>query len=233
MAGTTDLRGSPRERALAGLATLMTEAPWLVTVDDLARLRATGVSDEGLEQALTIAGFFNYVTRVADATGIEPDYPSPLPRLSVDAAREPLPRPDRARWPATARAPVPALPLREGTRAALDRWRAYAMERDAPLSRREREVLARVVAELLCDSGACDVLGEADPRTPREHALAAYATALTLTPWRMGAADLAPLRALGLEDRALLDAISLIALQNDLSRIAHGVRARATLPSSP
>lgn len=207
----------------------MTEGPWLVETHDLEKLRAAGVSDEGIEQALTIAGFFNYVTRVADATGIEPDYASPLPRIAVDTAREPLPRPIRSRWPATAPAAVPALPLREGTRAALERWRTYVLERDTPLSRRERVVIARVAAELLCDSGTCDVLGDADPHIPRERELAAYATALTLTPWRVGAVDLARLRALGLDDRALLDAISVIALQNDLSRIAHGVRARAGL----
>ncbi len=56
-------------------------------------------------------------------------------------------------------------------------------------------------------------------------ALVAYADKLTLTPWAMTSDDLAPLRALGLDDADLLDVICVIAQQNAFSRLAHALAA--------
>ncbi|UQA55096.1 hypothetical protein [Polyangium aurulentum] len=226
VAGKADLRGSPREKALAGFAALLTEAPWSVEPADIDRLRAASVSEDGIEQAITVAACFNYFPRVADGTGIEFDYESPLSRLSIDLAREALPRPPRSTWnPAVDGSRIPVFPRRAHAQPAIERWRAYLFERDAPLSRKERRVVARAVAEELCDAGALARWDDAKAANARDEALCTYAKKLTLTPWAVGAADLEPLRAQGLDDHAILDVISLVAHQNTISRMHHGLAA--------
>jgi alkylhydroperoxidase family enzyme len=44
--------------------------------DDIDELRAHGFSDRAISDAIQVIGYFNYVTRVADAVGIEdePDW---------------------------------------------------------------------------------------------------------------------------------------------------------------
>jgi alkylhydroperoxidase family enzyme len=226
VAGAAELRAEPRERALAGLATLLTEAPWTLEPEDLDRLRAAGVSEEGIEQAITVAAFFNYFPRVADGTGIEFDYESPLPRISIDPTREASPRPLPGTWnPAVDGSRLPVFPRRPHAERPLAAWRAYLFERDAPLSRRERKVVARAAAAELCDPGALACWHDASPGSAREEALATYARKLTLTPWAAGARDLEPLRAEGLSDAAILDVITLAAHQNAISRMHHGLAA--------
>jgi alkylhydroperoxidase family enzyme len=226
VAGADDLAASPREQALAALGVALTHAPWALEPATFANLAAAGVSREGVEQAITVAAFFNYFTRVADGTGIEFDYESPLPRIAVDRAREPVERPERSAWPAGVDgSTLPVLPHRPRTQAAIERWRAYALDRDEPLSRRDRLVLARAAAEELCDAGAVARWDNARPRDAREQALADYAAKLTRAPWQVGAEDLAPLRARGLDDPALLCAIALVAQQNAVSRLHHALAA--------
>lgn len=48
----------------------LTHAPYQVTPDDLARLRAVGFNDVAILQITLIASWFNYVNRVADALGV-------------------------------------------------------------------------------------------------------------------------------------------------------------------
>jgi alkylhydroperoxidase family enzyme len=226
VAGTGELRGSPRERALAGFAVLLTEAPWTVDAGDMARLREAGLSEPGLEHAIAVASFFNYFTRVADGTGIDFDYESPLPRISVDRERPALPRPEPSEWPRTIDGSVlPAFRHREAARGLLERWRAYLFERDAPISRRDRLIVARATSEELCDAGAIARWHDATPGDERERALAAYAKKLTLTPWAMTADDLAPLRGFGLSDEAILNVITLVAHQNTIARMHHALVA--------
>lgn len=40
---------------------------------DVARLRAAGLDDVAIHDATQIIGFFNYINRVADALGVEPE----------------------------------------------------------------------------------------------------------------------------------------------------------------
>lgn len=40
---------------------------------DVARLRAVGLDDVAIHDAAQIIGFFNYINRVADALGVEPE----------------------------------------------------------------------------------------------------------------------------------------------------------------
>ena len=44
---------------------------------DIDRLRAEGLDDAMISDAIQVVGYFNYVTRVADGVGIEdePDWP--------------------------------------------------------------------------------------------------------------------------------------------------------------
>lgn len=208
-----------REKALAGLATLLTEAPWTVGAEDLDRVRSAGVTDEGVVQAVTIAAIFDHLTRVADGTGIEPDYASPLPRLAVDATRASVPRPGRADWPAPPLARRLPLSLRPRTEEALAAWQTYARTASAALSARDRAVLGSAAAHALCDALGVSAWRDARPESPREAALAAYAEVLTVAPWRVSAASLGPLRREGLDGRGLLDVIGLVGFQNMDSRV--------------
>lgn len=207
----------PRERALAGLASVLAEAPWTVDDEDLGRLRAAGLPDEAIVQAVSVVAMFSHFTRTADATGISPDYETALPRLEVDVDREPLPRPDRSEWPRVA--PRLPLELRPDTAAAVARWRAYVLTPSEGLTAADRAVLARAAARHLCDAAGEAEHAAGEPRSPREAALAAFAEKLTVTPWRMREADLGPLRRAGLDDRAVLHAVAVVGFQNAASRI--------------
>jgi alkylhydroperoxidase family enzyme len=207
------------DAAILALATEVTERPWALRGADLERARAAGLGDDAVLQAVVLSAYFNYLNRVADAVDIEFDYESPLPVPDRDPSREPEARPPREAWP-TRPAFGLALAQRPLTAEAFDRWRTYVLERDAPLSRRERAVVVRAVAASLCDARTVEALAEAAPGSPREERLAAYAERLTATPWRLTEDDLHALRALGLDDRGLLDVISVASFPNTASRLS-------------
>ncbi|GAB1510958.1 hypothetical protein JCM33774_30000 [Actinophytocola sp. KF-1] len=164
---------------------------------------------------------FNYLTRVADASGIEFDYASPLPVFEPERDRDPAPRPDRASWPVIA-AEYRTLPAYPATSEAWRRWHEYVFDSGEPLNRRDRRVLARAAAEETCDLARADELAGYAPRDDREELLTAFASKLSRSPWRMRPADLQGLRDLGYPEPALLHAISVVALQNAESRLAMG-----------
>lgn len=41
--------------------------------EDLDRLRTIGLSDRAIHDAVQVIAYFNYITRVADALGVEPE----------------------------------------------------------------------------------------------------------------------------------------------------------------
>lgn len=49
----------------------MTREPWECREADTATLRRAGWSDEAIVDALGVIGFFNFITRIADALGVE------------------------------------------------------------------------------------------------------------------------------------------------------------------
>ncbi len=64
---------SPRQHALAEFAEKVTRAPADTRKEDLEALRAQGLSDRDILDAVEIIAYFNYINRVADALGIDPE----------------------------------------------------------------------------------------------------------------------------------------------------------------
>jgi alkylhydroperoxidase family enzyme len=92
---------------------------------------------------------------------------------------------------------------------------------DPPLSRVQREMLATVVADAYVHAVAQD--WRQAPLTPLNRALCAFATKLTRHQQEMRPGDLDTLRAHGLDDRAVHDAVQVIAYFNYITRIADGL----------
>jgi uncharacterized peroxidase-related enzyme len=69
---------SPRERALCDFAIKLTHRAASVDDSDVEALRAHGLDDAAISDAIQVVGYFNYVTRIADGIGIdsEPEWAS-------------------------------------------------------------------------------------------------------------------------------------------------------------
>lgn len=57
--------------ALGAFAEKLTRHPALMSADDIEALRAVGFDDRAIHDATQIAGYFNYINRVADALHVE------------------------------------------------------------------------------------------------------------------------------------------------------------------
>ena len=66
-------RLSEADRALCAFAAKLTHQPDAMQPADLELLRAVGFDDRAIHDATQVVSYFNYVTRVADALGIEPE----------------------------------------------------------------------------------------------------------------------------------------------------------------
>jgi hypothetical protein len=205
-----------RYATMAAFAEALTARPWTITPELVA-----GLAAEEVESAVGVVAMFNYLTRVADASGIEFDYASPLPVFQPERTKHAPPRPERAAWPVVP-AEFRAFPSLPDLTEAWQDWRAYVFESDTPLTVRERRVLATAAARECCDAARVDELGDPAPSGEHESLLAAFAGKLSREPWRMTPADLDGLRAAGYPEPALLHAISVVALQNAESRLALG-----------
>lgn len=64
---------APRQIALCKFAELMTRTPAAVREQDLETLRLHGLSDRDILDAVEVVSYFNYINRVADALGIDPE----------------------------------------------------------------------------------------------------------------------------------------------------------------
>lgn len=51
----------------------LTRAPDSVTVDDVDRLRDAGWDDRAIHDAAQVVSYFNYINRVADGLGVDPE----------------------------------------------------------------------------------------------------------------------------------------------------------------
>jgi alkylhydroperoxidase family enzyme len=214
---------APRARALVRLAVTLTAQPWALT-REVADARHQGLDEEQIEAAIGVISMFNYFTRVADATGIEFDYLTPLPAFQPDLGQVTARRPERVAssgWPAGRR----GRPRHERLQAAWESWRSYLLETDDPVSRRRRRLLAAVAAEEAADWAGAEALSERGSVPDADGPLIAFARKLSREPWRMGEEDLERLRALGYQDQAILHMITVIAHQNADSRLVLGLGA--------
>lgn len=64
---------SEADRALCAFATKLTHQSDAMQPSDLEILRGVGFDDRAIHDATQVVAYFNYVTRVADALGIEPE----------------------------------------------------------------------------------------------------------------------------------------------------------------
>ena len=62
---------SPADRALCEFASKLTLRQHMMTPADLEGLRQHGFDDRAIHDAVQVIGYFNYITRVADALGVE------------------------------------------------------------------------------------------------------------------------------------------------------------------
>jgi uncharacterized peroxidase-related enzyme len=58
---------------LCAFAEKLTLHPADMTITDVESLRDAGLDDRAVHDAVQIIGYFNYINRVADALGVEPE----------------------------------------------------------------------------------------------------------------------------------------------------------------
>ena len=75
---------APADRALCVFAEKLTKSPGAMEQADVERLRAAGFDDRAIHDATQAIAYFNYINRVADGLGTDPEdfYP---PRNSKGA----------------------------------------------------------------------------------------------------------------------------------------------------
>ena len=64
---------TPRQKALCRFAEMVTRAPGALEPRHLEPLRQHGLSDRDILDAVEVISYFNYINRIADALGIDPE----------------------------------------------------------------------------------------------------------------------------------------------------------------
>ena len=64
---------TPADRALCDYACKLTHRQQEMSPADLDALRAHGFDDTAIHDATQVIAYFNYITRIADALGVEPE----------------------------------------------------------------------------------------------------------------------------------------------------------------
>ncbi len=74
------IKRNPRRAPLEGRASLLrhfaiklTRAPGAMVEPDVRRLRDAGLRDEDILDAVEVVAYFNYINRVADGLGVDPE----------------------------------------------------------------------------------------------------------------------------------------------------------------
>ncbi len=185
-----------------------------MTGAELDRARAAGLDEASVLHAVLQAALFGHFNRIADAVGVDLDYPSAFGTPHAEPATPPYVWPTSAPNP---HAPRPIeLSIRPGAAFQATAWERYALDRDTPLTRRQRAVVAGAVAARLGD-GTTPALA---PETDLERALVDLADLVTLAPWRLGPAAYTRIRRLGLvDDAAVFDAVATASSVGVFSRI--------------
>ena len=71
-----DWRSAPlskADKALCEFAAKLTRTPYEMTPADLETLRQQGLDDRAIHDATQVISYFNYINRIADALGVEPE----------------------------------------------------------------------------------------------------------------------------------------------------------------
>ena len=197
-----ELKGTPRQRALIEVATLVTEAPWRTH-------RVAELDDEALLHTIALSAYFGHLNRIADAVAVPLDY---VVRHMPPATDPSVPALSPAPAPVTGD-PVLSLARRPATATAFGAWYEHVFDRDAPLSRTERSQIAGWVADWF---GAPRYAADEGATDPDVHRLAEL---VTLAPWQLSEAAYAPLRARGWDDEKLFDAVMTTSTAGMASRI--------------
>ena len=199
---------------LAELAIVVTEAPWTLSRSYLQRAHKAGLGDEDILHAIALCSYFGHLNRIADAVAAPLDYTVKLTPPQPDASVEP--------WSAAPELVVgrPAIDVarRPATANAFTEWRHYIFySHDAPLTRRQRTLIARWVATWLGDGG---ISPPTDLTTnPIDEALRQVAEVITLAPWKITDATFAPLREKGYDDAGIFDVCATATSAGVFSRI--------------
>jgi len=213
------IEAPPRLRAVAELAKAVTLEPWNLSRTHREHAYEANLSDDEILHAIALSACFGHLNRIASVVELPLDYVVEI---------EP-PRPDAA-VPAHAPAPIamtarPALELsrRPATASAIAGWRSYVFDRDAPLGRRQRTVVARWVAFWLGDGG---ISAPTDLTVnPLDDALRELAELVTLAPWRITDESFTRLRDVGFDDQQLFDACVVASSAGVFSRITVALAA--------
>lgn len=168
-----------------------------------------------------LVSLFNYLTRVADGTGVEADYGTELPRFVYRGVTDAVPRPGPQEWPPVDQS-IQLLSELPAVHAAWQRWREYVVEGAGPIPTTVRRQLQFIAAGNACDS-AMDSLPDAEAGS----ALSKFADKLSRTPWLIAQSDVDALRADGMDDLAILHVIAVVAYQSAESRLRVGLSALA------
>jgi uncharacterized peroxidase-related enzyme len=76
MAVKTDWRDadlSNLDKALCGFAEKLTLKPSTIEQADIDRLKTLGLDDRGITDAVEVIAYFNYINRIADGLGVDPE----------------------------------------------------------------------------------------------------------------------------------------------------------------
>jgi len=214
-----DAATTSRMRGLAELVTIVTEAPWTLSRTHRDRSHEAGLGDEDILHAIMLSSYFGHLNRIADVVAVPLDYQVQVEPPHADPSVEPWPT---APGPVVGRLAI-ELERRPTTANALAAWRSHAFERNAPLTRRQRHVIARWVALWLGDGG----ISRPDDLTanPLDDDLRILAEQVTLAPWKLDDRSFDRLRASGFDDAALFDACVVASTAGVLSRITVALTA--------
>jgi uncharacterized protein YciW len=211
----------PQQACLVDFARSLTARPWTIGPADVRKLSAAGLSRTSIGLVIGLVALFNYLTRVADGTGIEADYGGELPEFVYRGVTESVERPGPAEWPPVDGSIQPLLSLLPEVHAAWSRWREYVLDSPGPLPGRTRRRLSLIAARDACDGAVADAAGSI-PDT-----LSSFAEVLSRTPWLVTSSDVEALRSIGMDDLSILHAIAVVAYQSAESRLRIGLAALA------
>lgn len=64
---------APADLAMLAFAERLTRAPWASGPDAVDELRRHGFDDRDIHDIVQVAAYFNYINRIADGLGVEPE----------------------------------------------------------------------------------------------------------------------------------------------------------------